>query len=173
MPHDHAVDTTALLRSVVRRSREYLAQHLQLDTTLTPPERHGDPVLTLHGHSALISLGGRVNMVVIASFDPPLARHVLQVELGEVPTDPHELAESLGEAAAETANVILGHCTADLATDDATVTLSPPLVAVDSQRFRRPGDSVHLSVAVDTPLGAMRLAFIGPTSTLALVALAD
>lgn len=173
MPHDKAADTAGLLRSVVHRSQEHLSQHLQLQTTLSRPERHGDPVLTLHGHSALISLGGRVNMVVIASFDAALARHVLQVELGEVPGDPHELAESLGEAAAETANVILGHCTADLATDGATVTLSPPLVAVDSQRFRRPADAVHLSVAVDTPLGAMRLAFIGPASTLALVALAD
>lgn len=172
MPID-AASTTELLRSVVQRSRNHLSQHLHLDSRLSAPARHDDAVLTLHGHSALISLGGRVNMVVITSLDAGLARHILQVELGSVPTDPEELETCLGEAAAETANVILGHATADLATADQAVTLSPPLVAVDAQRFRCPKNAVHLSVDVDTPLGVLRLGFIGPASTLDPATLAD
>lgn len=155
-----------LVHSVVHRSRHYLQRHFGLETSVSQPMLHAQNTLSLAGYSAVIGLGGVVNIMVVASYDQTLVEHILRRELGEIPLDSAEQETYLGEAASETTNVILGHCTADLAAPGQTVSLSPPVVIQDARSFRRPRDAVFLEVSLQTAQGQLRLNFVGPVECL-------
>lgn len=165
MPLD-LLKSARFMQSVLARTRGHLLTQYGLETEVTPPVVHADPALTLCGYSAVIGLGGPISIAVIASFDASLVRHILERDLGPGAIAEDELETYLGEAAAETTNVVLGHCTADLAEPGAPVTLSPPLVILDARSFRRPRDAVFLGLSMQTPGGRLALHFVGPAESL-------
>jgi CheY-specific phosphatase CheX len=118
--------------------------------------------LALRKLTAIVSLGGPVNILAAFSFDQLLADHLMEVETTGLTLTPDERPQFLLDTVAETINVVLGHATTELAEVGNAVVLSAPVVLEDGGKLRRPKGAIFISVSHETAHGVLDVDLIAP-----------
>lgn len=166
MPTSDPQFTANLVQTVGRCALSYLQDSLHLTGSLGTPTVHSASTVALRGITAVMGLGGSAGLAVLASFESSLAQHILVQQLGATAAAEIDPAEGLSEAAAEALNIILGHCTAYIALPQTPVSLTPPFVIQDADRFRCPRDTMVVQTLLHTPHGNLTLNFVGPAGVI-------
>ena len=159
------VETTivkAVSESVFARTRDYL--ETELAVTLMQTEPHGGEIdmIALHDVTAIVGVGGAVNLLIAFSFSNTLLDRIFAGFTAEV-----EIAESERhmyrlETASEVVNIIVGLCTGDMPHGDAAISLSPPVVVQEAKSIRRTKGALFWSQTITTDSGLLDINFVGP-----------
>jgi CheY-specific phosphatase CheX len=80
----------------------------------------------------------------------------------ELTIAPEEEALYMRETASEVVNVIVGNCTADLASQGGLVTLSPPVLALGARTIQGRPKTAIAALTLTYPEGALDVVFVGP-----------
>ncbi|BAE51741.1 chemotaxis protein CheX [Paramagnetospirillum magneticum] len=151
------------MEAVLKRTRAYLEDEAGISVTRGETIIGDVDVLELRAVSTIVGTAGPVNLLIAFSFAPPLLEHLLDLVAAEIGLDDRERPQFLLETAAETVNFIMGHATADLVDEDATVTLTPPVVLAGGRSIHRPKGAKFYAVELATPYGSFDIYFIGPS----------
>ena len=151
-----------LLKSVVDRSLDHLSRDLKIECFPTIGTSGSVDLLALRDLTVIIGVGGGIGLLVALSFPKRLADLLFDRLTGgiNIPADEKELYRR--DAAAETANVILGHCTADLETCARPISISPPVVLGEEKQIQRAKNAVLHKTAIVTDFGNLDISVIGP-----------
>ncbi len=118
--------------------------------------------LKLRNLTAVIGVSGPVRALVAFSFDMDLANHLLAIETEglDIPSDEQVFYRL--DMIAETVNLVLGHCTKNLAVTGQPIGLTPPIVLEDAGSLRRPKGAIFSSISHNTSYGVLDVVFITP-----------
>lgn len=150
------------MAAVLRRTRAYFQDEIHLDIDKTRSSMGSIDTLTLRAMTAVVCTGGPVRLIIAFSFDRKLLERLRELATSNFTVEPHERELFLRETAAETANFILGHTTADLAGEGSLITLSPPVIINAGRRIHRPKKAMFATLELATAFGIIDIDFIGP-----------
>jgi CheY-specific phosphatase CheX len=156
-----------VMQSVVERTRAYLEGEYGIGITEVDSCEDGPDCLMLFDMTAIVGMGGRINLLVAFSFQDRLISE-LYARMTEGFDVPPEEADTYREAAAgEVANTILGNCTIDLQDlDRGGISMTPPVVLSQVKTIRRMKGSMFYRNNIKTVAGGVAICLVGPKGSL-------
>jgi CheY-specific phosphatase CheX len=87
--------------------------------------------IRLYDYTTAIAINGTINGSCVMSFDRRFLYNVIELMLGDKPTD--DLVESLiSDTASEILNIILGNSISDIEKHSSNLSISPPMIQEDT-----------------------------------------
>ena len=152
-----------VMQSLVARTCHYFDQEYGIRLNKVDAVLLDQPSLTLLDMTAIIGIGGRLNMLITFSFDDDLVHMLYQRMTADFEVRPDEVAMFREAAAGELANTIVGHCTADLQhLDRQGISLTPPMIVNQAKTIRRMNDSIFCTQQLNTAHGHINISLSGP-----------
>ncbi|MEN9437228.1 MAG: hypothetical protein RIR09_1883 [Pseudomonadota bacterium] len=158
------VDEVAqVMGSVITRTRgffesEYHVSVIEIDGGAGDLES-----LTLLDMTAIIGLGGRLNLLVAFSFQESLVNALYARVTEGLGVQPDEVEMYREATAGEVVNTILGHCTIDLQRiDQKGIAMTPPIILDRAKTIRRMKNSVFYTQGMNTAFGRLNISLVGP-----------
>jgi CheY-specific phosphatase CheX len=157
---DHEIAT--VIQVVERRTREFMQTQLGLITTdVNRWLRRADSV-QLRAMTAIVGVGSRAGLYVAYSYDEGLIHTMMKRYTSELSIAPDEEELYVHETASDIVNVIVGNCTADLASRGETISLSPPVLMVGARTIQSRPEATVAVLSLTFAEGTLDLAFVGP-----------
>jgi CheY-specific phosphatase CheX len=152
-----------VMRSVMTRTRSYFDSEFGIQE-LDVDSGAGDlDSLTLLDMTAIIGMGGRINLLIAFSFEDGLINALFQRMTSDIVVQPEEVEMYREAAAGEVVNTVLGHCTIDLQKiDDRGIAMTPPVILDHAKTIRRMKNSMFYTQSSSTTLGRMTISLVGP-----------
>jgi len=142
--------------------RIHFCQELGIEVTDESSEVGEVSRMALRDLTAIIGLGGSVNLLVAFSFDLSLANRLFERETQGIVISADECQDFLLATVAETANTILGHCTADLSENGALIAMTPPALIEQAKILHRPRGTTFARLSFQTADGQLDIDFVLP-----------
>lgn len=152
----------ALVRTLVSRTKDYLAREVGIEATDTRLLDDKPDHLTLKHSTAVIRVGGEFSALIAFSFPATLIDVVYRRLTADI--DVPESAEALyrQDALAEMANIIIGTCTSEFSISGGRISMSAPVVLEGSRKIPRENNAVFGRVSLDTRHGSFDINLVGP-----------
>jgi len=152
-----------VMTSALTRTRAYFESEFSISSDEFPPEEGDADSLTLLDMTAIIGLGGTINLFIAFSFEEKLIRTLYERMTEGMKIAPDEVTMLKEATAGEIINIVIGHCTADLqALDKQGVSITPPTVLGRVKTLQRFEDALFHTRSLITPFGRMDVNLIGP-----------
>jgi CheY-specific phosphatase CheX len=156
-----------LIRKVVtatlERTRSYLAEEFGIEVNEITRDRGDIEMLAIHDMTAIVGVGGPVNLLVAFSFERRLADVLYERMTDGIDVEPGEEDLYRGSVVAEIVNTVIGNCTADFQQSDQRISLTPPVVLDQTKRIQRMKNATFISRTVHTDFGCLDINLVGPT----------
>jgi len=156
-------DFSEAMAAIHERARAYFEEEVGAQVLLAHMVTGTIDHLELPKLTVLVGAEGPVSLLIAFHFDPALLDKIYLASTAGLDIAPWERMLYLREAAAETANLILGHATADLARDGSDMALSPPVVLEVDRGIDRPKRAMFATLKMKTDFGVADIHFIGPS----------
>jgi CheY-specific phosphatase CheX len=157
--------------AVAQHTQAHVCGALGLTLQRAPEVVEGEAALDLLDMTAIISLGGAANVLLAFTFENDLSNQIRGIETRGLSMTPEELTRCLPETLAETANIIAGHCTRELARADRLVTMSTPLVVQSRQLQCGAGRAFFKKISYQTDAGRLHVVCVAPRDSAQIVEL--
>jgi CheY-specific phosphatase CheX len=119
--------------------------------------------LALLGMTAIIGVGGRINLLIAFSFEDDLINTLYQRMTEDIEVQPDEVEMYREAAAGELVNTIVGNCTIDLQhLDRQGISMTPPIILDRAKTIRRMKNSMFYTQGLNTIFGRMSISLVGP-----------
>jgi CheY-specific phosphatase CheX len=150
-----------VMRSVLRRTEAHLQAEYDVTCVGVETALGNYAVLALREVTVIVALGGTLNILVVMSFELTLLFRLFSVDTADMIIKQDEQEIYIRETAVEFANIILGHCLADLEEYGMTTSLSPPVVIHEPHNIHRPDNAMFARISLTTDVGAVEIDFVG------------
>lgn len=150
------------MTSALDRTRKFFKEELGIEIASATPSIGDVKTLALHDITAIIGVGGAVNLLIAFSFSRSLRDKLLAKFTSDLVVPPEQKGLYARETAAEIVNIVMGHCTIDLQSLDGAITLSPPVIIEKAKSIRRPKNAVFANLRIETEFGCADINFVGP-----------
>lgn len=154
------ISTKFIMDVIVNRTITYLKEEVNVNLKGEGIGVADTKRLDLKQLTALMTIGGNVNMNIIFSFDEDLIETIFTVYTEEIDILPEERLESLEETAGDIINIIIGNATADLTTPGQVISISPPVVLPSAKSIIRYKNTKFHGRVLHTDHGDMSLLFM-------------
>jgi CheY-specific phosphatase CheX len=151
-----------VMAAVLKRTCDYLEDEIGLHAAKSRSVVGNIDTLTLRTMTTIVGTGGPISLLIAFSFEQKLLDSLCDAATARLNIEPHERQLFLRETAAETANIILGHATEELAEEGNDVMLSPPVVLEEGRCIHRPKKAMFATIELSTELGMFDIHFVGP-----------
>jgi CheY-specific phosphatase CheX len=119
--------------------------------------------LTLLDMTAIVGVGGRINLLITFSFEDGLINILYQRMTEDIGVQPDEVEMYREAAAGELVNTIVGHSTIDLQhLDHQGISMTPPIILDRAKTIRRMKNSMFYTQGLNTIFGRMNISLVGP-----------
>jgi CheY-specific phosphatase CheX len=152
-----------VVASTLARTRSYFEEEFGIEVTDVSPNQGDIEMLAIHDLTAIVGVGGRVNLLVAFSFEQSLVDVLYERMTADIEIPPGEEELYRGSAAAEIVNTIIGNCTADFEQHDHGIALTPPVILDKAKHIQRMKDAVFISRTLNTEFGHVDINLVGPT----------
>lgn len=152
-----------VMQSVITRARAYFEGELGISMTVTNGNAGHLDMLTLLDMTAIIGMGGAINLLIAFSFQDNLINTMYEQMTDGLGIQPDEVDMYREASAGEAVNTILGHCTVDLQKlDQRGIAMTPPVILDRAKTIRRMKNAMFYTQRMDTALGCMTISLVGP-----------
>lgn len=151
-----------IMQSALDRTRAFLGEEMDIPVLEASPSTGKLDLLALRDTTAIVGVGGSVNLLIAFSFDASLLDELTTRFTADLDVPDDQRALYVQDAAAEVVNIIAGHCTIDLEDPNVIISLSPPVIIDQAKSIRRPNQAVFACLCLGTPFGRVDIDFIGP-----------
>lgn len=158
------VDEVAqVMRSVLSRTRSFFESEYQVSVAEIDGGAGDLESLTLLDMTAIIGMGGSLNLLVAFSFEDGLVNALYERVTEGLGVQPDEVEMYREAAVGEVVNTILGHCTIDLQQIDRQgISMTPPIILDRAKTIRRMKNSMFYTQGMSTVFGRMNISLVGP-----------
>lgn len=152
-----------VMQFTIARTRSHLESEFGIAVNETD-SRGGDlDSLTLHDMTAIIGMGGSVNLLIAFSFQDAVIDALFQRMTAGLEVHPEEVEMYRESAAGEVVNTILGNCTIDLQqANEPVISMTPPVILDRVKTIRRMKDAMFYTQSLSTDCGRMDISLVGP-----------
>lgn len=152
-----------VMDSALTRTSAYFKSEFGIRSEILPPHEGEAEALVLLDMTAVIGLGGTINLFIAFSFHDELIHALYQKMTEGMKIAPDEVPELKAATAGEIINIVIGHCTMDLGhLDQNGVTITPPNILGRVRTIPRLENAMFYQRTLDTPLGCLDVDLIGP-----------
>ena len=152
-----------VMQSAIGRTRSYFESEFNISVTEVDTGVGNLDSLTLLDMTAIIGMGGLVNLLFAFSFQDGFINALYQRMTEGMEVQPDEVEMYREAAAGEVVNTILGHCTIDLQKlDRQGISMTPPVILDRAKTIRRMKNSMFYTQSLHTVLGQMTINLVGP-----------
>jgi signal transduction histidine kinase/CheY-specific phosphatase CheX len=151
-----------VMQSVVTKTRLYFENEHQLEVTVTRAEVGEIASMSLLDLTAMIRLGGQINLLVVFCFQQSLVDAVCKWMTDGFDDYPEALETYREAAVGEVVNTILGHCTTDLQhLDREGVSMTPPAIISRLDVEQGMHAPMFYTQGLNTALGCLNISLVG------------
>lgn len=152
-----------VMSSAVSRTRSYFNSEHGINVTESRSEGGDLDSLTLLDMTAIIGMGGSVNLLIAFSFQDALVDALFERMAADFDIAPDKIEIYREAAAGEAVNTILGHSTIDLqSTNGSAISMTPPVILDRVKTIRRMKNAMFYTRSLDTDFGRMDISLVGP-----------
>lgn len=156
-------EVAQIMQSVISRTRAYFEGEFEISLTETGSNAGHFETLTLLDMTAIIGMGGAINLLIAFSFQDGLINAMYERMTDGLGIQPDEVDMYREAAAGEAINTILGNCTIDLQElDGRGIAMTPPVILDQVKTIRRMKNAMFYTQNIDTALGCMTISLVGP-----------
>ena len=157
------IEVMQIMQSVITRTRAHFESEFGICLAETNCNAGRLDTLTLLDMTAIIGMGGAVNLLIAFSFQEGLINAMYERMTNGLGIQPDEVDMYREAAAGEVVNTILGHCTIDLQDlDRRGIAMTPPVILDRVKTIRRMKEAMFYTQSLDTALGCMTISLVGP-----------
>ncbi|MGD2134105.1 MAG: chemotaxis protein CheX [Maricaulaceae bacterium] len=155
-------EISTVIDVVERRAIGFMCEEIELNAPTISRRMDRADQFDLRAVTAIIGVGASAGLYIAFTYDDALIRMIMRRYTAELTVAPEDEDLYVRETASDIVNVIVGNCTADLATRGGTITLSPPVLVEGARTIKgRPEATVAVhTIAFDD--GELDIAFVGP-----------
>ncbi len=151
-----------VMRSVMIRTRAYFASEFGINITENGSCMGEIETITLLDMTAIISIGGAINLLIAFSFQETLLNVIYDEMTDGLGIPFNEIDRYRKAAAGDVINTVLGHCTIDLQKLDRNgVVITPPIIIRDIKKIRHLKNAMFYTQNLNTPLGGITISVVG------------
>lgn len=148
-----------VLKAIVYRVELLLNNELHIQTSFDGEYRSVHKI-ELKKYTTTIGVGGTINLLFYATYDDLLLDNLTKaLAYGEIKSD--EFVELRESAAAEIANMIIGHAVVDFPNRGKGVTITPPVTIENAKSILKTNGAGIITAFLSTPYGNVELNVIG------------
>lgn len=152
-----------VMQSVIARTSSHFEGEFGIGVTEADSGGGDMDSLSLLDMTAIIGMGGRVNLLIAFSFQEGLINALYQRMTADFAVEPDEVEMYRQAAAGEVVNTILGNCTIDLQKlDRQGISMTPPVILDRVKTIHRMKDAMFFTQTLNTVLGRMNISLVGP-----------
>lgn len=158
------VNVNKIMDVLSERTAAFLSEEAGVEVMGKEYALFGIHRLELKHTTALLNVGGNINMYVGVSFDEPLIEKIFETYAEDLEIEDDERDEYIEETAGDLINVVVGNATADFAESGVIINLSPPVILTEAKRITRRKEVNFFQADLETGYGHMLVFCVGPQS---------
>ena len=152
-----------VMQSALARTRSYYESEFGISETVVETGAGDVNSLTLLDMTAIIGMGGQINLLIAFSFQSSLIDALYQRMTSDLDVQPDKVEMFREAAAGDVVNTVLGHCTIDLQKlDEQGISMTPPVILDQVKTIQRMKNSMFYTQSLCTALGRMNISLVGP-----------
>jgi CheY-specific phosphatase CheX len=152
-----------VMQSAITRTCNYFESEYRIAVTEVNNGAGDLESLTLLDMTAIVGMGGRINLLITFSFEDGLINILYQRMTEDIGVQPDEVEMYREAAAGELVNTIVGHSTMDLQhLDHQGISMTPPIILDRAKTIRRMKNSMFYTQGLNTIFGRMNISLVGP-----------
>jgi CheY-specific phosphatase CheX len=152
-----------VMQSALARTRSYFESEFGISETVVETGAGDVNSLTLLDMTAIIGMGGQINLLIAFSFQSSLIDALYQRMTSDLDVQPDKIEMYREAAAGDVVNTVLGHCTIDLQKlDQQGISMTPPVILDQVKTIQRMKNSMFHTQSLSTALGRMNISLVGP-----------
>ncbi len=150
-----------ILDSLILQTKLFLQEDMDInindiDTKILDTEQ-----LSLKQYTSMIGVGGKLNLMVVISFDDNLLNKLVELFMDGEEVDETEVQEVKESVTGEVINTILGLSLPTFPNRGKGVTITPPITINDASKLKKHKNSKISSVNIITDCGELSISAIG------------
>ncbi len=148
-----------VLDSLILQSKLFFTEDMGIEIEdIVRKEKSAE--LNLKSHTAMIGVGGELNMMVVISFDTPMLNKLVEVFMEGEDVAPEEEEEIKESVTGEVINTIIGLSIPTFPKRGKGVTITPPISINDASNIKKHKDSKIVSANIKTHYGELSISAI-------------
>ncbi len=156
-------EVAQVMQSVINRTRTYFAEEFGISLIESDSSDGNLDSLTLLDMTAIIGMGGAVNLLIAFSFDDGQINALYERMTADFEVKADEVSVFREAAAGEVVNTILGRCTVDFqGLDGRVISLTPPIIIERVKHIHRMKNAMFHTQTLNTEYGRMDINLVGP-----------
>ena len=155
-----------ILDALVLQSKLFLQEDTDIKIESVEVIDNSPDKLILKDYTSMIGTGGKLNMMVIISFDSKLLDYLVELFMeGEVVED-DEKDDIYDSVTGETINTIIGLALPTFPNRGKGVTITPPITISDASNVKKYKDSKIISAELKTQYGLLNISAMGSAQSI-------
>ena len=151
-----------VMESVTKRTCAYFKSEFGIIATENNNDIGQLDALVLLDMTAVIIIGGKINLLVVFSFEASLINAIYHVMTDGLGIEDDEIETYRKAAAGDVINTVLGHSTIDLLKLDKNgISITPPRILNDVKTIQAMKYKMFYAQSLDTPLGGITIGLVG------------
>ncbi len=154
-----------IIESLLLQTKLFLQDDMGIKIEKTQVADGTDRV-SLGDYTSMIGVGGKVNLMVIISYQNELLNVLVDSFMDGEEVDPDEEQEIKDSVAGEVVNTIMGLALPTFPSRGKGVTITPPITINDASNIAKHKNSKIITAIITTKHGEMSVSVIGPEDIL-------
>jgi len=150
-----------ILDSLVLQSKLFLAEDMEIEIQKVDSADNSPDRLELKDNTSMIGTGGKLNMMVVISFEEKLLDHLVNLFMEGEAVEDEEKEEVYDSVTGETINTIIGLALPTFPNRGKGVTITPPITISDASNIKKYKNSKIVTADIITEHGSMSISAMG------------
>lgn len=150
-----------ILDALILQSKLFLNEDMDIEVQGVEIVDNSPDKLILKDYTSMIGVGGKLNMMVVISFDTIFLEHLVMLFMDGEEVEDAEKEEVYDSVTGETINTIIGLSLPIFPNRGKGVTITPPITISDASNIKKYKDSKIVSANISTEFGLMSISAMG------------
>ncbi|QOG12897.1 chemotaxis protein CheX [Arcobacter sp. FWKO B] len=150
-----------ILDSLILQTKLFLQEDMGIEIKGVKSSILTQDKLELKDYTSMIGVGGKLNIMVVISYDEKMLQKLVELFMEGEEVDPSEAEEIIDSVAGETINTIMGLALPTFPNRGKGVTITPPIAINDASNIIKQKSAKIVSAEVDTNFGKLSISAVG------------
>ena len=151
-----------IIESLLLQTKLFLQDDMGIAIEKTYIGDEGTDRVSLSDYTSMIGVGGKLNLMVIISYQSSLLNTLVDNFMDGEEVDPQEEQEIRDSVAGEVVNTIMGLALPTFPNRGKGVTITPPITINDASNIAKHKNSKIITAIITTEHGQMSVSVVGP-----------
>ena len=150
-----------ILDALILQTKLFLSEDMDIEIKNIEIADSSSDKLILKDYTSMIGVGGKLNMMVIISFENNFLDELVSLFMDGEVVEEDEREEVYDSVTGETVNTIIGLAIPTFPGRGKGVTITPPITISDASNIKKYKDSKIVSANITTEFGTMSISAMG------------